>query len=381
MTRKTMLPYGLHWIDEDDIRAVSEVLRSGPITTGPKVAEFEQKVADYCGAKYAVAMSGATAGLMAACKAAGVGMGDDVITTAVTFVASAAAAAHLGARPVLADIESDTLNIDPSDVACKTRKWTKAIIPVDLAGHPAELNEIMKIAHGNGAVVIEDAAHALGAEFRGKRIGSIADMTVFSLHPPKILTTGEGGLVLTDNADYADKLRACRHHGLVNRDLNGWEYDVEDIGYNFRLTDFQCALGISQLKKLDFFIARRREIARRYNAAFADLPEIITPTEREYVKSVYHIYIIQLRPEMLTADRREIFMALRAEKIGVNVHYIPLHLLTYFQREWGYRRGDFPKAQRYYDNAITLPLFPKMTDGDVQDVIDAVRKVIARYRR
>ena len=303
MARKSMLPYALHWIDEDDKKAVYDALGDEFVTTGPKVAQFEQKVAEYCGAKYAVAVSGATAGLTSACHVAGIGNDDEVITTPITFVASAAAIEHLGGRTILADVQSDTRNIDPSHLPNKVTERTKAIMPVDLGGHPADLDVIVSFAHAHGLVVIEDAAHSLGAEFRGRKVGSIADMTVMSYHPAKSITTGEGGMILTDNQGYADRLREYRHHGIVNRNPDSWEYDVVNVGHNFRLTDVQCALGMSQLTKLDYFIAKRRRIVERYNEAFADLREIVRPTERYYVKSSWHIYVIQLRSELLKMDK------------------------------------------------------------------------------
>ena len=380
--RSNTLPYGHQWVDDDDIASVVEVLKSDWITQGLKVDEFERKVAEYCRAKYAVAVSSGTAALHAACMVAGISKEDEAITTPITFAATANAVVYCGGKPVFADIRDDTLNIDAEEIRRKLSPKTKAILPVDLAGHPADLDEIKAVAAKKKIVVIEDACHALGAEYKGKKIGSLSDMTILSFHPVKHITTGEGGMVLTNNAEFYERLRIFRHHGIIkgNSGKGSWYYEMPEPGHNFRITDFQCALGTSQLKKLDRFVERRKEIASRYNAAFAGMEEIITPTESRDVKAVYHIYVIQLRTELLKVGRKEIFEALRAENIGVNVHYMPLHLHPFYQREFGYKKGDYPKAEIYYERAITLPVFPKMGDEDVEDVINAVSKVIHYYK-
>jgi len=379
--RSKLLPYGHQWLDGDDIKAVVEVLKADWITQGSKVDEFERKVAEYCGAKYAVAVSSGTAALHEACAVAGISQGDEVITTPITFAATANAVVYCGGKPVFADATEDTLNIDPNEIKKRISSRTKVIIPVDFAGHPADFERLMAIAKENGLIVIEDASHALGAEYKGRKIGSLADMTIFSFHPVKHITTGEGGMILTSNEEFYQKLKTFRHHGIVRKpDDSPWYYEILQPGYNFRITDFQCALGLSQMRKLDYFIQRRREIAAKYNEAFAEIDESITPVELDSVKAVYHIYIIQLRLEKLKASRSEIFEALRAENIGVNVHYIPVHLHPFYQREFGYKKGDYPRAERYYERAITLPIFPKMSDNDVEDVIEAVRKVIFNFK-
>ncbi len=379
--KKSLLPYGHQWIDEEDIAAVVEVLRSDWITQGPKVDEFEKRVAEYCGAKYAVAVSNGTAALHAACAVTGISEGDEAITTPITFPATANAVVFCGGKPVFADIEEDTLTIDPEEIRKRLSAKTKAILPVDFAGHPAELDKINTIAQENGLVVIEDAAHALGAKYKEHPVGSLSDMTILSFHPVKHITTGEGGMILTDNQEFYEKLKIFRHHGIVRNkpDEGLWYYEIHNLGYNFRITDFQCALGLSQMNKLDRFIQRRREIATRYNEAFAEIEEIITPLEQDNVRAVYHIYVIQLRTEKLRAGRREIFDSLRAENIGVNVHYSPVHLHPYYQGEFGYKKGDYPKAERYYERAITLPIFPKMNNDDVEYIIKVVKKVIAYF--
>lgn len=381
--RSRLLPYGHQWIDDDDVAAVTEVLRSDWITQGTKVDEFERTVAGYCWAQYGVAMSSGTAALHAACLVGGISKDDEAITTPLTFAATANAVTYCGGKPVFADIREDTLNIDVKEIERRLSSKTRAILPVDFAGHPADLDDIKAVAKGRNLVVIEDASHALGATYGRRRVGCISDMTVLSFHPVKHITTGEGGMILTDSQELYEKLRTVRHHGIVKdggEEWGPWHYDIYEPGFNFRITDFQCALGISQLGKLDRFVERRREIAAMYDEAFAGLDEIATPVEAQGSSSAYHIYVIQLHTEMLRAGRREIFEALRAENIGVNVHYMPLHLHPFYQVRFGYKKGDYPVAERYYERAITLPVFPAMTDEDVGDVIEAVRKVIGYYR-
>jgi perosamine synthetase len=380
--RKEMLPYGHQYIDEHDIASVVEVLKGDWLTQGPKVNEFEKKLAAFCGAKYAVAVANGTDGLHAACAVAGISGGDEVVVTPLTFAATANAIVYCGGKPVFADILEDTFNIDPEEIEKRINPRTKAILPVDFAGHPADFEAIRSIAKKHNLVIIDDACHALGAEYQGKKIGNLADMTIFSFHPVKHITTGEGGMVLTNNEEYYQKLLVFRHHGIV-RDCQAkgaWNYNIYNPGHNFRLTDFQCALGISQLDKLDHFLERRREIAANYDKAFSKINEIIIPKVRPNVKHAYHIYVVQLRLNKLTAGRSVVFDALRAENIGVNVHYMPLHLHPFYQNTFGYRDGDYPNAERYYERAITLPIFPAMNDKDVNSVIEAIEKVISYYR-
>lgn len=385
--RATYLPYGRQWIDEKDIEAVVEVLRSDWVTTGPKVAQFEARLAQYVGAKYAVVFSSGTAALHAAAFAARIGPGDEVITTPMTFTATANCVLYQRGKPVFADVQPDTLNIDPAEIEKKITPQTKALIPVDYTGQPCDLEEINEIAQRQGLVVIEDAAHALGAEYRGQRVGSLSDMTVFSFHPVKLITTGEGGAVVPRNPELARRLRIFRNHGITTearerQEKGAWFYEMVTLGYNYRLTDIQCALGLSQMDKLDGWLARRREIAKRYDRAFAKLPEVITPTVREERVSAWHLYVICLDlSKRLRVGRADVFAALRAENIGVNVHYIPVHLHPYYRKQLGYKRGDYPIAEAAYDQLITLPIFPRMTDDDVQDVITAVRKVVEYFRK
>jgi len=384
--REEYLPYSQQWLDEEDITAVVEVLRSDYLTTGPTIQEFENKFADYVGAKYAVAVANGTAALHAAVFASGIGPGDEVITTPMTFAASANCVLYQGGKPVFADILEDTYNIDPAEVEKKITTLTKAVIPVHFTGQPVDLDEIHRIARKYNLIVIEDAAHALGAEYKGKKIGGLSDMTIFSFHPVKHITTGEGGMVTTNNRELYEKLLLFRNHGItrdkdkLTADEGPWYYEMQALGYNYRLTDLQAALGIKQLAKCPAFLELRRKYVEVYNEAFKNIEEIITPFERPDVLSAWHIYVIQLRTEKLSVGRKEIFAALRAEKIGVNVHYLPVYLHPYY-RGLGYAKGLCPKAENLYDRIITLPLFPKMTEEDVENVIRAVKKVIGYYGR
>jgi perosamine synthetase len=384
--RETLLPYGRQSIDEDDIRRVVEVLRSEWITTGPKVAEFEEAFAAYVGAKYGVSFSSGTAALHGAAFATGLGPGDEAITTPMTFCATANCVLYQGAKPVFADVCPDTLNIDPDQIARRITPRTKAILPVDYAGHPADLKAILELAERHRLVVIEDACHALGAEYRGQRVGGISRMTVFSFHPVKHITTGEGGMVTTDDGELARRLRLFRNHGIDDdaRRRQGevqWTYEMVELGYNYRLTDIGCGLGLSQLRKLEKNLARRRQIAQRYHAAFESMLGIIPPTERSDVMSAWHLYPIRLDLERLRATRAEIFAALRAENVGVNVHYIPVPCHTYYRKRFGYQSGDYPVAEAAYESLITLPMFPGATERDVKDVVNAVEKVVRYYCR
>ncbi len=381
--RNNLLSYGHQWLDDEDIASVVEVLKSDWITQGNKIGEFEERVATYCGAKYAVAVSSGTAALHAACSVAGISPGDEAITTPITFAATANAVCYCGGKPVFADIREDTLNIDVAEIKKKLSSKTRVILPVDFTGHPAELDKIKNLAEEKNLIIIEDACHALGAWYKGRKVGSLSHMTILSFHPVKHITTGEGGMILTDSKEFYEKLKIFRNHGIIRHDSDkgSWYYEIPKLGYNFRLTDFQCALGISQLKKLDDFIQKRREIATRYNEAFAGMKEIITPIESTDVQAAYHLYVIRLQTSLLKVDRKGVFDALRAENIGVNVHYVPVHLHPYYQQEFGYKRGDYPRAERYYEQAITLPIFPRMSDEDIASVIKAVQKVIRHYLR
>lgn len=384
--RNTLLPYGHQQVEEDDIQAVVEVLRSDWITQGPKVSEFEEAFAAYVGTKYAVSFTSGTAALHGTAFASGFGPGDEVITTPMTFCSTANCILFQGAKPVFADVCSDTLNIDPDKVATQITPNTRAIIPVDYAGHPADLDIILELADRYGLMVIEDACHALGAEYKGRRVGGISHMSVFSFHPVKHITTGEGGMVTTSDEALANRLRMFRTHGIASdarqRQAKGqWYYEMTALGYNYRLPDIGCALGLSQLKKLEKNLERRRQIAKQYFTAFTQMQGIILPTERAEVTSAWHLYPIRLDLEQLRATRAEIFAALRAENLGVNVHYIPVHYHPYYSKRFGYRGGEYPIAEAAYESLISLPMFHSMTAGDVEDVIKAVNKVIGYYRR
>jgi len=381
--RGKMLPYGRQSLDDADVAAVVEVLKSDWLTTGPKVGEFEERFAEWVGAKYAVSFSSGTAALHGAAFAAGLDPGDEAITTPMTFCATANCILYQGATPVFADVSHDTLNLDPAEVSKKISSHTKALIAVDYAGHPAALDELGELAKECGAILIEDACHALGAEFRGKRMGGIADMTVFSFHPVKHLTTGEGGMVATNDARLAETLRRFRNHGISSeareRQQSGqWFYEMVLLGFNYRLTDIACALGLSQLEKLAANLARRREIAAQYTAAFRDIPAILVPTVREGVNPAWHLYPVRLKLEMLSAGREEIYRALRAENIGVNVHYIPVHRHPYYRERFP-SQDSCPVAEDAYERLISLPMFHSMTAQDVEDTVHALRKVVLHY--
>jgi UDP-4-amino-4,6-dideoxy-N-acetyl-beta-L-altrosamine transaminase len=385
--RKNFLPYSQQWIDEEDIKAVSDALKSDWITQGPKIVEFEKLVSKFCNVKYAVAFSSGTTALHAAAYSAGILKGDEAITSPITFAASANCVLYQGGNVVFADIKKDTYNIDPIEIKKKISSKTKVLIPVDYTGQPCDIDEINDIAEKNNLIVIEDASHAIGAEYKDKKVGGLSELSVFSFHPVKHITTGEGGMVITNNKELFEKLQIFRTHGItkdpekMKHNEGGWYYEMQHLGYNYRITDFQCALGISQFKKLNRFVKRRRDIVKKYNKAFDQSKEITIPYEKPDVKSSYHLYMIQLDFEMLKVNRRKIFDALRAENIGVHVHYIPVHLQPYYKQMFGYKKGDYPNAEEFYSNALTLPLFPKMKDTDVDDVINALDKVINFYRK
>ncbi|MDD5064932.1 MAG: UDP-4-amino-4,6-dideoxy-N-acetyl-beta-L-altrosamine transaminase [Phycisphaerae bacterium] len=378
------IPYGHQCIEEDDIRAVVEVLRSDFLTQGPKVKEFDGALADYCGAKYAVSFSSGTAALHGAYFAAGIKDGGEVITSPITFLATANAALFLGGRPVFVDVEPDTGNIDAGLVEPAITSKTKAVVPVHFAGHPADMEKIAGIAREHNLIVIEDACHALGAKYLGSAIGDCkySDMAVFSFHPVKSITTGEGGAVLTNNKEYHEKLVMFRQHGVtkadsafVNKseDAGQWYYEMQHLGYNYRLTDIQCALGISQLKKLDIFIHGRRRIANAYNRAFKGNPFFDLPVEKSSVKSAWHLYAIRLNDEYKSV-KPKIFEELHLRGVGVQVHYIPVYLQPYYRR-LGYSRDLCPKAKDLYEREISIPIFRTMSDEDVQYVEDNVLSV------
>jgi UDP-4-amino-4,6-dideoxy-N-acetyl-beta-L-altrosamine transaminase len=381
--RDRPLPYARQTIDEDDIAAVVAVLRSDWLTTGPAVVAFEEAVAARVGARFAVAFSSGTAALHAAAFAVGLGPGDEAITTPLTFSATANCILYQGATPRFADVRPADLTLDPDRVAAALTPRTRAVLPMDYGGHPADLDALRALARRHGLALIEDAAHALGASSSGRPVGSLADITIFSFHPVKHVAAGEGGMAVTDDPTLASRLRRFRTHGLVAGvdELEPWRYDLVDLGINARLSDLHCALGRSQLAKLDANLARRRAIVAAYHEAFSGLPWLTLPRELPGRHSAWHLYAIQLNLDTLRAGRAEIFRALRAEGIGVQVHYFPVHLLRLYRERFGYRPGAFPIAEAAYERLISLPLFPGMSDRDVVDVITAVTKVLRAYGR
>ncbi len=386
-----MIPYGRQMIDEEDIQAVIEVLRSPYIARGPKVEEFERALCGAVGAPYGVAVSSGTAGLHIACLAAGISSGDEVITSPLTFIASANCAVYCGAKPIFVDIDPRTYNIDPREVEKKITERTKAIIPVHFAGQSCDMEVIIAIARvaqkrfGHKIWIIEDACHVLNSKYRGKQVGACeyGDMAIMSFHPVKHITSGEGGVVFTRDQKVAETLRRFRGHGITkNPDLlsqqpSPWYYEQIDLGYNYFLTDIQCALGISQLKKLSRFSKRRRGIVAQYNEAFRNLPHFKIPFESPDCESTFHLYIPQIDFQALGIDRATFFEELKKRGVGAQVHYIPVHLQPYYRKKFGTQYGDFPRAEAYYESCISLPLYPKMTDADVERVIRAVEEIIS----
>ena len=374
------MPYGHQWIDRKDIEGVVRVLRSDWLTQGPKVKEFEDALCRYTGSRYAVAVSSGTGGLHIACLAAGIGGGDEVITSPMTFAASANCAIYCGARPVFADVREDTVNIDPNEIEKNLSKKTAAVIPVHFAGHPCDMEALAGIAGKNRLIVIEDAAHALGAEYKDSKIGSCrySDMTVFSFHPVKTITTGEGGAVLTNNERLYKKLLLLRTHGIERIDFKDksagpWYYEVQCLGFNYRMSDIQAALGISQLKKVDSFIENRRDIAEAYDRAFKDNGCFDLPKESPGCRSSYHLYFLRLRSGY-KAKRWEIFSRLRRRGLGVQVHYIPVYTHPYYKR-LGYKRRLCRRAEDLYERLISIPIYPAMTKGDIGHVVKTVLDV------
>ncbi|MED1642038.1 UDP-4-amino-4,6-dideoxy-N-acetyl-beta-L-altrosamine transaminase [Brevibacillus agri] len=386
--RECMLSYGSQWINDDDIEAVVKTLKSPHLTQGPKIVEFEKKIADRVKTKYAVAFCNGTAALHAACFAANIGSGDEVITTPLTFAASSNCVLYQGGVPVFADVNKDTYLIDFEKVKSLITPRTKAIIPVDFTGQPIDMVGIMKIAKEHGLIVIQDGAHSLGGYYGELPVGNVADMTMFSFHPVKPLTTGEGGIIVTNNLEYYEKLVLFRSHGItrnkiyfVEKNEGAWYYEMQELGYNYRMTDIQATLGLSQLNRLDSFMAKRNKIAEVYDQAFASWEKrniLKRPKVSEMAKSGWHLYIIQLNLDNLQVGRDEIFNALRAENIGVNVHYMPVYLHPYYQR-LGYNKGLCPVAEKLFESFITLPIFPKMSQEDIESVITAMSKVLSTY--
>jgi perosamine synthetase len=376
-----MIPYARPWVDQADLEAVAAVLRSPWLTTGPRVQAFEEAVAGWVGAGEAVALSSGTAALHAAMAALGVEPGDEVIVPPLTFAATANCVVYQGGTPVFADIDPETLLLDPAEVEKNLTPRTRGVIAVDYAGQPCDYDALKEIARRHGLFLVADACHALGATYRGRHVGTLADLTVFSFHPVKHITTGEGGMVVTQDPELAARVRRFRHHGLDADHLergarDTWEYDMVDLGYNYRLSDLHCALGLSQLRRLPDFLARRREIARRYDRAFAGLPGLSLPRVRPEVSHAYHLYVILLNLEWLHLDREEIFRELRAAGLGVNVHYRPVYLHSFYRRRFHLPVGLCPRAEAVYARLLTLPLYPAMTAMEVERVVAVVTEVL-----
>ncbi|HEC39577.1 hypothetical protein LCGC14_0577380 [marine sediment metagenome] len=385
--RKEYLPYGTQWLNEKEINEVVDSLKSSWITTGPKMRLFEENFKKFKGSKYAVAVNSGTAALHISTSSININPGDEVITTPMTFVASANCVVYRGGTPVLADIKNNTYNIDPDEIRKKITPKTKAIIPVHFAGQPCDMDEICEIAEEHNLFIIEDAAHAIDAEYKNKKIGNISDLTTFSFHPVKNITTAEGGMVTSNNEDLYEKLLMFRTHGISKDAVKrfgkegGFYYDMQYLGFRYNLSELHSSLGIHQLDKLKAFQSRRREIVRIYNKELGSIEGIKIPYVKRNIKHSWHLYVIQLDLEKLNVDRDHIFKALREENIGVNVHYIPVHYHSYYQEKFGLKRGILPNVEWLFPRIITIPLFHKMSDNDAYDVINALEKVIKYYRK
>lgn len=381
LTRTKFLPFALPSIENEEIEEVIDTLKSGWITTGQKTKNFEDKFKAYIGCEHAIAVSSCTAALHLALVVAGVGKGDEVITTPFTFAATGEVIIYVGATPVFADIKKDTYNIDPDKIEDAITSKTKAIIPVHYAGQPCDMDKILKIAHDHNLIVIEDAAHALGAKYKERLIGTIGDITAFSFYATKNLTTAEGGMVTTNNPEYADKIRLLSLHGM-SKDAwkrygaeGSWYYEIMDTGYKYNMTDLQASLGIPQLAKFDQFQKTRRAYAKQYTDELKVIRGITTPYVRSDIEHAWHLYTILIDPDVMGLDRAEFIEALTHENIGASVHFIPLHLHPYYRNIYGYKRGDFPNAEYIYDRILSLPLYPSMTPDELNDVINAIKMI------
>ena len=385
--RTNKIGYGRQWIDNEDIKAVSDVLNGDFLTCGPKVTECEQVIAKYVGAKYCTMCANGTAALHIAMLAAGVGIGDEVITTPLTFAASANCALYVGAKVVFADIDKDTYEIDPDDIERKITNKTKAIISVDFTGQTANLDRIIEICKKYNIILIEDGAQSFGTSYKGKKVGSIADITTFSFHPVKSITCGEGGAVTTNNDEYGNRIALFARHGITHDENlmkeapheGPWYYEQIELGYNYRLTDFQAALLLSQLKKIDKFKNRRNEIVKIYDEEFSKIPELILQKYTEGCDTFRHLYIVQLNLDKLKCTRREAYDALAAEGIQCQIHYVPVYWFSYYQ-QLGFGKGLCPNAESVYKGFLSIPIFPKMNNEDVENVVSATKKVINYYR-
>ena len=382
-----MIPYGRQWINEDDINEVINVLRSDYLTQGAKIPEFEKALREYTGAKYCIVVSSGTAALHIAVTALGIGSGKEGITSPNTFVASANCLIYNGLKPVFADINEKTYNIDVKEIKKHINQHTGVIIPVDFAGQPAEMKDIYELSKRHNISVIEDASHAIGSRYEdGNYVGSCkySDMTIFSFHPVKTITTGEGGAITTNNKELYEKLKLLRTHGITKEEKylsihpGPWYYEMQELGFNYRLTDIQSALGITQLRKLDSFAKRRREIVKKYNEAFKDIEFLTIPFERAGVYSVFHLYVLLVDFERIGKSRALIMKELNDKNIGSQVHYIPVHIQPYYQKTFGYKWGDFPVSEDYYKRTLSIPLYPKMENEDIIYVIRNILSILER---
>ena len=378
--REQPIPYSRQWLDDADIQAVVDVLRSDWLTTGPKAPEFEHAFAEAVQAEHAVAVSNGTAALHCAASAINIGPGDEVIVPTLTFAATANCVLYCGGTPVFADVLASNLLIDPADVESKLTPRTAAVIAVDYAGHPCNYDKLREISDRQDIRLIADACHSLGGTYKCRSVGSLADLSVFSFHPVKHLTTGEGGMIVCEDEDLAEKMRILRNHGITSshreREEEGtWFYEMVELGWNYRITDFQCALGVSQLRRLSEWVLRRREIARQYDEAFAEVPGIEPLQSGDDVAHAYHLYVIRIEPND-RRDRDSVYNALRNRGILANVHYVPVHLHPYYRQRFGTRKGMCPVAEHAYEQILSLPIFPRMTDDDVERIIRACREAV-----
>lgn len=381
--RNHFLPYSLPLIGKEEIQEVTETLESGWLSKGPKVQQFEKEFAAFVGAKHAVALNSCTAALFLTLKAKGIGPGDEVITSPLTFSSTANTIIHTGATPVFADIDENTLNIDPVKLEAAVTPRTKAVVPVHFGGQSCDMDAILAIAQKNGLFVLEDAAHAVYTTYKQRMIGSIGDATAFSFYATKNLATGEGGMLTTDDEELADNIRVLSLHGMSKAAWNryssngSWYYEVESPGYKMNMFDLQAALGLHQLKRLDDMQERREELAGRYQAAFQQIPGLITPFVHDDGRHAWHLYVLQVDEKQAGVTRNEMITALKDEyNIGTSVHFIPVHIHPYYQKQFGFKEADFPIAMNYYKRTLSLPLYPSMSDEDVDDVIEAVRYIV-----
>lgn len=380
--RETFLPYSVPLLEDDDINEVVDTLKSGWVAKGPRTIEFEKRFAEYTGAKYAIAMNSATAALHIALIAGGVKPGDEVITTPITFAATVNTIIHVGATPVFVDVDPNTFCIDANKIEEKITDKTKAIVPVHYTGHACDMDKIRAIAEKYNLFVSEDAAHAIDTYYKGDLIGKKGDCASFSFYATKNICTGEGGMLTTNREDIAEKARVISTHGMSKAAWNrygkggSWRYDIEYPGHKYNMFDIQAALAKTQMNKLEFMQDRRKEIVKKYEEAFSHLDGIKLPPEAEYTTHSWHLYVVRLDLDKLTIDRDKFIELMAEANIGTSVHFIPVHLMSYYRENYGYKEGDFPVAESYFDTILSLPLYPKMNDNDVEDVINAVTNII-----